>query len=148
MTACAGDAVAAEALAWLGTPYRHQASLRGAGADCLGLVRGIWRAVHGSEAEPMPAYGPDWRDGDGTTLEAAARRHLIAVAGPPETGDVVLFAMLRHRPARHCGVMVGATRFVHAQEHAGVIAVEMTQGWRRRIACVFRIPAPPNRQGF
>ncbi|MEM9842167.1 MAG: peptidase P60, partial [Pseudomonadota bacterium] len=31
------------ARAWLGTPYRHQASRRGVGADCLGLIRGVWR---------------------------------------------------------------------------------------------------------
>ena len=26
---------------WIGTPYVHQASCRGAGADCLGLIRGV-----------------------------------------------------------------------------------------------------------
>jgi len=44
---------------WIGTPYRHQASLRGAGCDCLGLVRGVWRDVYGGEPEPVPAYSPD-----------------------------------------------------------------------------------------
>lgn len=44
-------AIVAEARAWLGTPYRHQASLKGVGADCLGLVRGVWRAVVGPEPE-------------------------------------------------------------------------------------------------
>ena len=38
------DAIVAEARAWIGTPYRHQASLKGVGCDCLGLVRGVWRA--------------------------------------------------------------------------------------------------------
>ena len=37
------------ARAWLGTPYRHQASVKGVGADCLGLVRGLWREVAGAE---------------------------------------------------------------------------------------------------
>ena len=36
-------AIVAEARAWIGTPYRHQASLKGIGCDCLGLLRGIWR---------------------------------------------------------------------------------------------------------
>ena len=39
----AAAAVVAAARRWLGTPYRHQASVRGEGADCLGLVRGVWR---------------------------------------------------------------------------------------------------------
>jgi NlpC/P60 family putative phage cell wall peptidase len=39
--------IIAEARAFIGTPYRHQASLQGVGCDCLGLVRGVWRAIHG-----------------------------------------------------------------------------------------------------
>ena len=41
---------------WIGTPYRHQASLKGVGCDCLGLVRGVWRAVIGDEPERAPPY--------------------------------------------------------------------------------------------
>ena len=37
-------AILTEARDWIGTPYQHQASLKGAGCDCLGLVRGVWRA--------------------------------------------------------------------------------------------------------
>ena len=43
--ACRADEIVARARAWIGTPYRHRASCRGAGADCLGLVRGVWREV-------------------------------------------------------------------------------------------------------
>jgi NlpC/P60 family putative phage cell wall peptidase len=48
-------AVVAEAMDWIGTPYRHQASRKGVGCDCLGLVRGVWRALYGREPE---APGP------------------------------------------------------------------------------------------
>lgn len=34
-------AVVAEARDWIGTPYRHQASVKHAGCDCLGLIRGV-----------------------------------------------------------------------------------------------------------
>ncbi len=54
------DDIISETLSWLGTPYRHQASLKGVGCDCLGLVRGVWRALVGPEPEPTPAYSPDW----------------------------------------------------------------------------------------
>jgi NlpC/P60 family putative phage cell wall peptidase len=46
--------IVAEARSWIGTPYRHQASLKGVGCDCLGLVRGVWRAVLGAEPEAVP----------------------------------------------------------------------------------------------
>ena len=39
--------IVAETRDWIGTPYRHQASLKGVGCDCLGLVRGVWRNVIG-----------------------------------------------------------------------------------------------------
>jgi NlpC/P60 family putative phage cell wall peptidase len=40
----------AEARLWIGTPYAHQASLKGVSCDCLGLVRGVWRAIYGNES--------------------------------------------------------------------------------------------------
>ncbi len=54
--------VVAEARLWLGTPYRHQGSLRGIGCDCLGLVRGVWRGLLGDEPEAVPAYTPFWAE--------------------------------------------------------------------------------------
>ena len=67
--------VVALARGWIWTPYHHQASCRGVGADCLGLVRGVWRELYGFDAEPTPAYSRDWAEADGTeSLLAGARR--------------------------------------------------------------------------
>ncbi len=62
---------------WIGTPYHHQASVRGVGTDCLGLVRGVWRDVYGSDAEMPPAYSRDWAEaaGEETMLAATSRYH-------------------------------------------------------------------------
>ena len=53
------DDVVRAARLFLGTPYRHQASVPGAGCDCLGLVRGVWREVYGEEPELPPPYRAD-----------------------------------------------------------------------------------------
>jgi NlpC/P60 family putative phage cell wall peptidase len=53
-------AIVSEARAWIATPYVHQQATKGAGCDCLGLVRGVWRAVMGTEPERPPAYSMDW----------------------------------------------------------------------------------------
>jgi NlpC/P60 family putative phage cell wall peptidase len=78
---------------WLGTPYHHQASLRGVGCDCLGLVRGVWRDLYGPEPEAPPPYSPTWAESLGEeTLAVAASRHLLPL--PREevrAGDVLLF---------------------------------------------------------
>src|SRR5665213_1770116 len=72
--------IVAEARAWIGTPYRHQASLKGVGCDCLGLVRGVWRAVIGDEPQAAPAYSRDWAEATGEeSLAQAARAHLIEI---------------------------------------------------------------------
>ena len=76
----AREQIVAAARGWVGTPYHHQASVKGAGCDCLGLIRGVWRELLGAEPEAMPAYTRDWGDVTGAEpLLAAARRNLIAI---------------------------------------------------------------------
>jgi NlpC/P60 family putative phage cell wall peptidase len=135
-------AIVAEALSWVGTPYRHQASLKGVGCDCLGLIRGVWRGFYGDEPEAMPGYTPDWAEAQGAeTLAAAARRHLTEIA-PDEAGagDVLLFRWRNHLPAKHAGILMDEGRFVHAQQGAAVATAALTPWWRRRAAYAFRFP--------
>jgi NlpC/P60 family putative phage cell wall peptidase len=135
-------ALVAAARAWIGTPYRHQASLKGAGCDCLGLVRGLWREFYGDEPEPVPPYAPDWAEA--SRLEAmidAGRRHLVAV--PVEArrpGDVILFRWRPDLPAKHAGLLSAPDRFVHAYEGAAVVESPLGPWWRRRLAAVFAFP--------
>ncbi|MDO5657835.1 MAG: NlpC/P60 family protein [Paracoccus sp. (in: a-proteobacteria)] len=132
------ERVIAAARAWIGTPYAHQASCRGAGADCLGLLRGVWREVHGAEPWRLPAYTPDWGEDD-DALERALRRWLWPSAGEAP-GQVVLFRMREGRAAKHLGLISGAATFIHAQERHGVVEVPLSLPWRRRIAARFRFP--------
>jgi len=137
----APDSVVAAARAWLGTPYRHQASLLGSGCDCLGLVRGVWRQLYGAEPATPPAYGREARgDVHAGALEAAAERFLVASPGSLEPGQVLLFALHRGRPPRHCGILVAPDRFIHAQEQLGVVEASLSTAWRRRIAAQFAFP--------
>ena len=73
-----GAEIVEKARIWLNTPYLHQASRRGAGCDCLGLLRGVWRDHLGAEPESIPAYTEDWSEAAGREdLLTAARRWLI-----------------------------------------------------------------------
>ena len=134
--------IVAEALSWRGTPYQHQASLKGVGCDCLGLVRGVWRALLGPEPEEAPPYTPDWAEAAGSeTLAEAAARHMAAVT-PAEAGagDVLLFRWRAGLPAKHAAILIGGDRFIHAQQGAAVATATLTPWWRRRIAGAFRFP--------
>ena len=137
--------IVAEARSWLGTPYRHQASLKGVGCDCLGLLRGVWRGLYGPEPEEPPPYAAGWAEAGGDPLVAAARRHLVAVDEPlaayvPRAGDVLLFAFRAHLPARHCAIATGPDAIIHAHDGAAVAEVALSSWWRRHLAHVFRFP--------
>ena len=137
------DRVIETARSWIGTPYRHQASLKGVGCDCLGLVRGIWREIHGAEPETPPAYQPDWAERSGEDrLRDAARRHFGAELSVAEMrpGDLLLFCWRPDLPAKHAGLLSARDRFIHAYEQSAVIESALVPSWRRRIAGVFRFP--------
>jgi NlpC/P60 family putative phage cell wall peptidase len=134
--------IVAETRTWLGTPYRHQASLKGVGCDCLGLVRGVWRAVIGDEPERAPPYAPDWAEAaSGEPLADAAARHLIVIDRDTfREGDVVLFRWRNNLPAKHAAIVTASGLMVHAHDGASVAEVALAPWWRRRLAYAFRFP--------
>nr|WP_323782692.1 peptidase [Thalassovita sp.] len=145
MTAMDGARVVATARTWIGTPYRHQASVRAAGTDCLGLLRGIWRDLNGTEPELPPAYSRDWSEPQGEeVLWRAARRHLLnrplEVEAP---GDILLFRMCAGCVAKHLGVAAdigGGASFIHAYSGHAVVESPLSLPWRRRIVARFALP--------
>lgn len=138
------DRIVRAARGWIGTPYCHQAATRRAGADCLGLVRGVWREVYGAEPEGVPAYSMDWSEPQGEErLWGAAARHLIERSGPAQLGDVILFRMRSRSVAKHLGIVTHAgpdARFVHAYARHGVVESPLSAPWRRRIVAMFEFP--------
>ena len=136
------DIIIAEARRWFGTPYRHQASVRGQGCDCLGLIRGVWRAVIGVEPQTLPAYSPDW--GEVTEEEhvlETANRYLRSIAlSEAAAGDVIVFRWRPGMIAKHMGILTGPSRFIHAWRTAGVAEVALVPAWRGRLVAAFRFP--------
>jgi NlpC/P60 family putative phage cell wall peptidase len=136
--------VIAAARGWIGTPYHDQASVKGAGCDCLGLARGVWREVVGPEPLPVPPYSRDWGEaGPFEVLADGAGRWMLMVpvaeAGP---GALVLFRMRRGAIAKHIGILTSERSFIHAYEGLGVVEEPLTPAWARRIALAFLFPAP------
>jgi NlpC/P60 family putative phage cell wall peptidase len=131
---------------WIGTPYHHQASLRGVGCDCLGLVRGIYREAYGTDAELPPAYSRDWAEASGIeTMLLAAARHLTPVS--PDhlaPGHVMIFRLRTSTVAKHAAVLVSPTAMVHAMEGAPAAEVPYLPWWQRRLASAFAFPNIPN----
>ena len=140
-----GEQIIAEARLWIGTPYLHQSSVKGAGADCLGLLRGVWRAVYGEEPERVPAYTADWAEPSRqeVLLDAARRWMRAKPLGIDAIGDVLLFRMRDGSIAKHLGLQstTGShPRFIHSYTGYGVIESSLSSPWQRRIAARFDFP--------
>lgn len=140
-----GAAALAEARDWIGTPYVHQASAKGAGTDCLGLVRGVFRALYGGEPAEVPAYTLDWSEpsGDERLWRAAMRYLRPKPMTQAAQGDVLLFRMRDGAVAKHLGIQgrVGAQpSFVHAFSGHAVMESALTAPWARRIVARFEFP--------
>jgi len=135
--------IVAEAMTWVGTPYRHQGSRKGVGCDCLGLVRGIWRAVYGREPERPGPYASDWAEsGNGEPLLEAARRHCAEKGlNDAAPGDLIAFRWRNVHAAKHLGIVVASDAFVHAYEGHSVMVSALIPQWRRRIAGIFAFPS-------
>jgi NlpC/P60 family putative phage cell wall peptidase len=138
--------IVALARQWLGTPYHAQASVRGVGADCIGLVRGVVREIHGVEPQAIPGYAADWAEANGEeALLAAARAHLREI-DPADLapGDIAIFRYRSRFVAKHAGFAAdarsGGLSLIHAMEGVGVTEVGFGAWWRRRIAGAFSIP--------
>lgn len=137
-----GERIVNEALTWLGTPYRHQGRRRDVGCDCLGLIMGVWSTVYGIVPEQPGAYAPDWAEaGGGDPLLHAARRYCREKpAASIAAGDLILFRWRPEFPAKHCAILVGENRMIHAYEGHAVLVSPLGAHWKRRIAAVLAFP--------
>lgn len=136
------DDILAATRDWLGTPYVHQASAKGAGTDCLGLVRGVWRDLYGEEPEAPPPYTPDWidRHGDERLVAAAERWLTRRVDGALVAGDVALFRIMPDGPAKHLGILSGPDCFIHAYAGRAVTESWLSRWWVARIVGLYVFP--------
>jgi NlpC/P60 family putative phage cell wall peptidase len=145
------DEILTPARAWLGTPYHHQASVKGVGCDCLGLVRGVYQELYGRLAEAPPPYSRDWAEASSTeTMLEGARRHFTEIARTEaRPGDVLVFRMRAGAMAKHVAILSAGclspeapspARMIHAIEGALACEVHLNGWWRRRIAAAFRFP--------
>lgn len=140
-----GEAIVAEARKWIGTPYAHQGCVRGVGADCLGLVRGVFEKVCGRPTEAPAPYSESWAEvAQADLLLEAAKRVLMPKYGPTfDAGDVLLFRMRDTSACKHLGIVgeAGASAtFIHAYTRHGVLENSLSRPWRRRVAAVFSFP--------
>jgi cell wall-associated NlpC family hydrolase len=110
-----GYLVAAQAREWLGTPFVWQASQRGVGCDCKGLLWGVARELGFPEAESLYAKVADYSP-KRPVPSALLKQGFASIFDPVQdiqTGDVLL-VKIGGKPS-HIAIASGNGRAIHAQ---------------------------------
>jgi len=118
--------IIAEAKTWLGTPWHHEAKIKGAGVDCGQFLIEIYAACGVIERPTVDSYPRDW------ALHRNEERYLAVVESycqrvtAPEPGDIVVY---KHgRSFSHGGIIISWPLIIHAQVGMGVVYAEGDQG--------------------
>jgi cell wall-associated NlpC family hydrolase len=135
------QAIIAEAVDWLKTPYHHAARQKGEGVDCALFLAEVYHRV-GAIPEILPAqYPPDWHHHQneekylGWVLQFAAK-----IDGPPLPGDAALYKF--GNCTAHGGIIIEWPTIVHAYLPAKMVTFddgEANAALRSRFAGFYRL---------
>lgn len=138
-----GADVVAAAQRWRGTRWAHQASLRGVGTDCIGLIVGVARDCGIAEAGRWatdPASQGYGRAPDPAMLLAACERYLdpVAIAA---VGDILLMRFKPELPPQHFAILsaLDPSTIIHAYSGARrVVEHRLDALWAGRVVGAYR----------
>ena len=140
-----GATVVAEARLWLGTPWRHQAALRGVGCDCIGLIGGVAAAVGltgdwlTDASRDFKGYG---REPDAARMIAGCERWMQAVPRRQiQLGDVLVMLYQSETP-RHFALVsrLDPLYMIHGLAGARKVVENIVDPvWDARIVGTYRL---------
>ena len=133
-----------EAWEWVGTPYHHQARVKGVGVDCAQLVAGVAENVF-PRLKPInsPVYSIEWHMHNREEMMCQiiesfkCERKEIADRIP---GDILTFKF--GRTQSHMGILVNDGQFIHARMDIGKVVLNQLSGdWLERLGRVYKFPS-------
>ena len=115
-----------EARSWIDTPWHHQASLKGVGCDCGGIIRGVMKAcgmapMDESQWEDAQKYSGYARQPDGVSMKEACDKYLVPISQDSmQVADIILF--IPDKYPQHLGILAdyvhGGFSLIHAANNA------------------------------
>jgi NlpC/P60 family putative phage cell wall peptidase len=131
--------IVAEARAWIGTPFQHQAHSKGVAADCAGVIRGVPQALGLYPGVEIQAY---LRQPDPRRMRAALLEHLDPVPFKAVLPGDVLHFRIDIEP-QHLAIVteLEPLRAVHATSRpkvSGTVEFRVDAWWRQRLAGCYR----------
>ena len=104
--------IVSEAKKWLGTPWRHNAQILGAGVDCVQLLIAVYSEVGLIPKVDTGMYPKDWHLNRSQPLFMLGLLRFTEPVDTPEVGDVVMFKF--GRQAAHGAIHIGQDEIIHA----------------------------------
>ncbi len=124
------DAIIAEALKWIGTPYRHHGTVRGAGVDCAMLPQAIYTGLGLMEIADFGDYPTQWHlhHDEERYLSIVVRYADEVLEADAAPGDFLLFKV--GRAFAHGGIIIDpdACSIIHASMDAGAVILDRWDG--------------------
>jgi cell wall-associated NlpC family hydrolase len=115
------QAIASEAMQWLKTPWHHLACTKGAGVDCVGILRGVYNNVGLTNIadSDIPYYPADimLNRSEETVLDVISR--YAKEVDEPKTGDVILWKF--GRIYSHAAIVLNYPIIIHASRPDGMV---------------------------
>ena len=130
------DMIVAEARTWLGTPFMHQARLKGVGVDCAGVPVGIARELGLPYADVQGYARVPSRGQFRNTMASCLDVIPLAEVQP---GDLMSFAFIGEE--QHVAVVsqINPIRLIHAWERIGCcVENDFDAVWQRRLRGCWR----------
>lgn len=137
--------IVSQARTWLGTPFHHQARLKGKGCDCLGLIVGVVDELGLEDRNGMKLAAYDEvtysKEPDGAYLIQKLTGLLEEVPiAEARAGDLALFKV-RENP-QHLAILSdyeGALGMIHSfAPSRRVVEHRLDDEWKSKIIKVFR----------
>ena len=108
-------AVIAEAMTWLGTPWRHMARAKGVGVDCANLPIAVYGACGLIAPFDPPPYPRDWHIHRNEERIVPVIERFGREIDPAEARDADLLVFRIGRVFSHCAIVLElGRRGVHA----------------------------------
>jgi cell wall-associated NlpC family hydrolase len=116
------SAVITEAMTWLGTPYHHEARVKGVGVDCGQFPAAVFEACGLIPHIEIEHYSHDWH------LHRSEERYLEIVerffsrVNTPSQGDLALFKF--GRTISHGSIIIEWPQIIHAYLQARAVVLD------------------------
>lgn len=137
-----------EALSWIGTPYQHQAMVKGkdGAVDCAMLIAGVALnigLVQRDDLKDIPNYPKEWHLHQDIPMltdimkSFGCEKKKSLYAHP---ADIIVFKI--GRVPSHLGIMLENNKMIHAFGGANkqVVVNEFGEQWKKRLVEVYRFP--------